>query len=259
MTAVQPDPLRDRSQPRAAECGRLRPVAAGVSVLVTAVVVFAAMFTLAQGVVSVPTAAAGPAGVAATGVGAVQTLYAEDLVARINAERAARNTLLVTVPPLQVDAGLSAYAQSWSAHLAATGIVADPSLSTCTTATAVCVLAANSGDTGNGAASWPGDGSDGMDGGYMASTPHRQNMLGATYTDVGVGVTCSGGRAFSVEVFGINGTDIPAALGRQSAQNAVQGQPVPAAPRFPPRRSWRAHPAGRRSTVRARPSPPTAR
>ncbi len=227
MTAVQPEPIGARTQPRAATPGRFRPIAAGVSVLVTAVVVMATVFTLAQGVASLPTAAAG---VPASGVGAVQALYAQDLVARINAERAARDTLLVAVPPLQVDGGLSAFAQSWSAHLAATGTVADPSLTTCTTATPVCILAANSGDTANGAASWPGDGSDGMDGEYMASTPHRQNMLGATYTDVGVGVTCSGGRAFTVEVFGISSSDIPAALARQRAQNAVQGQPVPAAP-----------------------------
>jgi hypothetical protein len=185
--------------------------------------VIAAGFTVAQGAVSVPAAAAAPS------VAAVQSLYAQDLVARINAERSARDTLVVTVPPLQVDAGLAAYAQSWSAHLAATGVVADPSLPSCTgAATQMCILAANSGDTGNGM--WPGDGSDGMDGEYMASAPHRQNMLGATYTDVGVGVTCAGGRAFTVEVFGIPLGAVPAAMARQSAQNAVQGQPVPAGP-----------------------------
>ena len=131
MTAVQPEPTKHRSQPRAVAVRRLRPVAAGISVLITAVVVFAAVFTVAQGVMSVPTAAAGPAAVPVGGVGAVQTLYAQDLVARINAERAARDTLLVNVPPLQVDGGLAAYAQSWSAHLAALNTVADPSLSTC--------------------------------------------------------------------------------------------------------------------------------
>ncbi len=223
MTAVQPEPPGARPQPRATAFSQLRPVAAGVSVLVTAVVVIAAVFTVAQGVVSVPTAAAAPT------VGAVQSLYVQDLVARINAERAARDTLAVTVSPLQVDAGLAAYAQSWSAHLAATGSVADPSLPSCTgPATQMCILAANSGDTGNG--SWPGDGSDGMDSEYMGSAPHRQNMLGATYTDVGVGVTCGGGRAYTVEVFGTLRGAVPAAMARQSAQNSYQGQPVPAGP-----------------------------
>jgi len=243
MTAVQPGPVKARSQPRAGAFRRLRPVAAAVFSLVTAAVVIAAVLTVVQGVVSVPTAAAGPtpapaaasapaasASASATPtVAAVQSLYAQDLVARINAERATRDTLVLTVPPLQVDAGLAAYAQAWSAHLAATGTVVDPSLAPCTgPATQMCILAANSGDTGNG--TWPGDGSDAMDGEYMASAPHRQNMLGATYTDVGVGVTCSGGRAFTVEVFGVISSDVPEAFARQSAQNALQGQPVPAAP-----------------------------
>ncbi len=92
---------------------------------------------------------------------------------------------------MQVDSGLTADAQAWSAHLAATGTVADPSLPPCGGApNQICVFAANSGSSGSGF--WPGDGSDGMDGDYMASAGHRQNELGAAYTDVGVGVTCSG-------------------------------------------------------------------
>ena len=43
----------------------------------------------------------------------------------------------------------------------------------------MCVIAANSGTTGNGY--WPGDGSDGMEAAYMASARHRQNLLGAGY------------------------------------------------------------------------------
>ena len=62
----------------------------------------------------------------------VQGLYAADLVARINAERAARAAAGEPVPQLQVDPGLAADAQAWSAHLAATGTVADPSLPPCT-------------------------------------------------------------------------------------------------------------------------------
>jgi len=226
MTAAQPAPEGDRSQPRGATWRQLRPVAAGVTVLVAVTVVIAAALTVGTGVVSTTPAAAGPT---VLSLGAVQSLYAQDLVARINAERAARDTLMVAVPPLQVDPGLAAYAQAWSSHLAATGVVADPSLTPCSgPATQMCILAANSGDTGNGA--WPGDGSDAMNGAYMTSTPHRQNMLGASYTDVGVGVSCAGGRAFTVEVFGITRGEVPAALARQSAQNSFQGQPVPVDP-----------------------------
>jgi len=193
-----------------------------MTTLALGVAVIAALLTGAQGVLAVPKAAAAD-------VSSVQALYAADLVSRINAERAARGTFGLDVPQLAVDAGLANYAQAWSAHLAATGTVADPPFPTCNgPASQVCIFAANSGSSGNGY--WPGDGSDGMDGEYMASAPHRQNMLGAGYTDVGVGVTCSGGRAFSVEVFGFTIGDIPGALAREAGQNSVQGQPVPASP-----------------------------
>jgi hypothetical protein len=166
---------------------------------------------------------------AAASLPAVQGLYAQDLVARINAERAARSAPGTPIPQLQVDPGLTADAQSWSAHLAATGAVADPSLPPCGGAPSqICVFAANSGSSGSGY--WPGDGSDGMDGAYMASAGHRQNQLSAAYTDVGVGVTCSGSQAWTVELFGYAYGDVPSASARQAAQNASAGDPVGANP-----------------------------
>ncbi len=159
----------------------------------------------------------------------VESLYSQDLVARINAERAARSTSGVQVPQLQVDEQLQADAQLWSAHMAATGAVADPSLPPCDEqANQVCILAANSGDTGYGY--WPGDGSDGMNGDYMASTSHRQNQLGAAYNLVGIGVTCSGSQAWTVELFGYTYGDLPSAYARENIQNVYQGDPVSSAP-----------------------------
>jgi uncharacterized protein YkwD len=224
MTGSQSAQKHDQGQTPSTVYPRHRRWMAAASAVVAGVLLVATGVTVAQGVLSTPRAAA-----ATSTVADVQALYAEDLVSRINAERAARDSLDVTVPQLQVDPGLEAYAQSWSAHLAATGTVADPALPACSgTATQVCIFAANSGDSGNGF--WPGDGSDGMNGEYMASAPHRQNELGAGYTNVGVGVTCSGGQAWTVEVFGYTVGDESSALGRQAAQNAVQGQPVPATP-----------------------------
>jgi len=49
---------------------------------------------------------------------AVETLYSADMVARINAERAARSTAQVPLPQLQVDPGLEASAQAWSTYIA---------------------------------------------------------------------------------------------------------------------------------------------
>jgi uncharacterized protein YkwD len=197
--------------------------------VVAAVVVAVTVFSVIDGVDATSQAAAAGTTAAPIGVSAVQALYAQDLVSRINAERTGRASFGVTIPTLLVDPSLTAYAQGWSAHLASAGTVADPPLSSCSgPATQLCIMAANSGSTGNGY--WPGDGSDGMDGLYMASAPHRQNMLGAAYNEVGVGVTCSGGRAWTVEVFGYTYATIPSALARQNGQNYLQGQPVPAAP-----------------------------
>ena len=216
----------DRALPEHGSNRARRSWAAFVAAVVAAVVVAVTVFSVIEGVDATPPAAAATT---STAISTVQSLYAQDLVSRINAERAARATLDVAVPQLAVDPTLTAYAQAWSAHLAAAGTVADPALSSCTgPATQECIMAANSGASGNGV--WPGDGSDGMNGEYMASAPHRENMLGAAYTDVGVGVTCSGGQAWTVEVFGYTYGDVPSALTRQDAQNAAQGNPVPATP-----------------------------
>ena len=133
------------------------------------------------------------------------------------------------VPQLQVNSQLQADAQAWSAHLAATGTVADPTLPPCNQqSNQVCVLAANSGNTGYGF--WPGDGSDGMNGDYMQSAAHRQNQLGAAYNMVGVGVTCAADQAWTVELFGYTYGDFPSAYARENSQNVFQGDPVPSSP-----------------------------
>ncbi len=177
--------------------------------------------------------AASPAGAAVVvpSLGSVQSLYAQDLLARVNAERAVRNSAVQPVPQLAVDPGLAAAAQAWSAHLAAVGTVQDPPLSACGSNPGpgqLCELAGNTGVSGNGF--WPGDGSDGMENAYMVSAGHRQNMLNAGYDTVGVGVTCSGGQAWTVELFGFTYGELGPAQSRQAAQNAVEGAPVPAGP-----------------------------
>jgi hypothetical protein len=167
----------------------------------------------------------------APSIDTVQSLYSQDLLARINAERAARNSATQPVPPLAVDPGLAAAAQSWSAHLASTGVVQDPALAACgsaPTAGQVCELASNSGNSGDGF--WPGDGSDGMESTYMSSPGHRQNMLDAGYDQVGIGVTCGGGKAWTVEFFGYSYGSMGLAQSRQAAQQAVAGDPVPPGP-----------------------------
>ena len=99
------------------------------------------------------------AAVAPHDLGSVEALYAADLAARVNAERVVRSSAVQPVPALQVDPGLQAAAQAWSDHIAAVGAVADPPLAGCganPSPSTLCVLAGNSGVSGNGY--WPGDG-----------------------------------------------------------------------------------------------------
>jgi hypothetical protein len=164
-------------------------------------------------------------------LGSVQSLYASDLAARINAERSVRSSASQPVPALQVDGGLQAAAQAWSDHIAALGTIADPPLGGCgadPSPSTLCVLAGNSGVSGDGY--WPGDGSDGMESAYMDSAGHRQNMLNAGYDTVGIGVSCSGGQAYTVELFGFSYGSLGPAESRQAAQDAVEGDPVPPGP-----------------------------
>ena len=65
----------------------------------------------------------------------------------------------------------------------------------------------------------------------MASARHRQNELGAGYTDVGVGVTCSGGQAWTVELFGYTYGDESLGAGpagrSRTPSRAIRCRPAP--------------------------------
>jgi len=199
-----------------------------LSWLVAALVLLPVVGVLAP---SGPLAMGRAAATAPHDLGSVEALYAADLTARINAERAVRSSGAQPVPHLQVDGGLQAAAQAWAVHLAAMGTIADPPLSGCggnPSPATLCVLAGNSGVSGNGY--WPGDGSDGMEAAYMNSSGHRQNMLNAGYDTVGVGVGCSGGQAYTVELFGFAYGNLGPAQSRQAAQNSMEGIPVPVGP-----------------------------
>jgi hypothetical protein len=194
----------------------------------TVALVVAGSAVVPAGILGAGQAAAAPV---AHDLASVENLYATDLLARVNAERGARTSPGQPVPALLMDAGLNAAANSWAHYIASTGVVRDAPLSGCgpnPSPSQLCVLAANAGNSGNGF--WPGDGSDGMQTAYMNSTGHRQNMLNAGYDTVGVGVACSGGEAWTVELFGFVYGNLGAALGRQAAQNAVEGNPVPPGP-----------------------------
>jgi uncharacterized protein YkwD len=123
--------------------------------------------------------------VAATGC---QGLQADDMVQRVAAERAARGE-----QALQVDAGLSNKAQAWAEHLAAIRSLAH-SVLTADVPPGWRSLAENVGSATS---------TDEMHRSFMASAPHRANILAAGSDRIGVGVaTGSDGRIYVVEEFG---------------------------------------------------------
>ena len=91
----------------------------------------------------------------------VQYLYAQDMVARVNAERAIRSN--GARPFLSLVSILPCKRRLRSGRLIGFyGDVADPSLSSCNgSPNQVCAFAADSGSSGYGF--WPGDGSDGTE------------------------------------------------------------------------------------------------
>ncbi len=229
--------------------------ARAVGVLVLLVSVLVAGLVIRSSPLDGPTTAS----IAPPTLGSVESLYAQDLVARINAERAARNSTTISVPQLQVDPNLSAMAQSWSGQIAANGVVQDPSLPSCSgpggsapSSGQVCIFAANSGSTGSGY--WPGDGSDGMNGDYMASAGHRQNMLNA-------GLHRRRCRSDLQRQPGVDGRAVRLLLRRpRSCRRAVRPCRTPTrATRCRPVRSWPAPRPVTRSTARDRRSGRTAR
>jgi uncharacterized protein YkwD len=99
-------------------------------------------------------------------------------LSRLNGERTAHG-----LRPLVMRSDLTQVAQSWSEHMAATGVLAhNPGL-----ATDVSNWRAVGENVGDGPAI--GD----LDAAFMASTKHRDNVLDPTYDDVGIGTVTRDG------------------------------------------------------------------
>ena len=124
------------------------------------------------------------AAVALTGCNAAQ---ANESVQRINEARDAQG-----LPPLQVEDGLARKAQAWADRLAASGSLGHSSL-TADVPGGWSYLAENVGSASSIAE---------MHALYMASPPHRANILDRRSNRVGVGVAEGGGRVYVVQEFG---------------------------------------------------------
>jgi uncharacterized protein YkwD len=137
-----------------------------------------------------PTTAAAPAGGGST----AQTLT-NDLFARLNAERRARG-----LAALKWDADLARVAGDWSEHMASTGAFAHRDLGSAGSLPGMSKFSAL-GENIAWVEGYPSMGNQ-LHVGWMKSEGHRANMLQRGFDSVGIGVVCSGGRAWATQNFG---------------------------------------------------------
>ena len=137
-----------------------------------------------------PAAAPAPAGSQST----AQKL-ASDLFNRLNAERRARG-----LAALDWDDDLARVAGDWSAHMASTGNFAHRDLGAAGSLPGMSKFSAL-GENIAWVEGYPSMGNQ-LHVGWMKSEGHRANMLQRGFDSVGIGVVCSGGRAWATQNFG---------------------------------------------------------
>jgi uncharacterized protein YkwD len=137
-----------------------------------------------------PTTAGAPAGGGST----AQTLT-NDLFDRLNAERRARG-----LAALKWDPDLARVAGDWSEHMASTGNFAHRDLGAAGGLPGMSKFSAL-GENIAWVEGYPSMGNQ-LHVGWMKSEGHRANMLQRGFDSVGIGVVCSGGRAWATQNFG---------------------------------------------------------
>jgi uncharacterized protein YkwD len=144
-----------------------------------------------------------PATSAPGGGQATAEKLAQDLFARLNAERRARGQA-----ELGWDADLARMAADWSAQMARTGNFTHRDLGAAGSLPGMSRFSA----LGENIAWVEGYANDGyqLHLGWMRSEGHRANLLQPGFDRVGVGVVCAGGRAWATQNFGrLDGSDAP--------------------------------------------------
>ncbi len=123
---------------------------------------------------------------------AVETAMAQQLLERVNAERAVRG-----IAPLRWDPGLASMARNWSQTMAATGNFSHRpkgSESAFAVPARCCWENIYAASGGMGTAQ--------IHEGWMRSTGHRNNILSPEVTAMGAGIVCvPGGRSYATENF----------------------------------------------------------
>ena len=143
-----------------------------------------------------------PAGGTGGGEATAEKL-AQDLVARLNAERRARGQA-----ELGWDADLARMAADWSAQMARTGNFTHRDLGAAGSLPGMSKFSAL-GENIAWVEGYPNDGYQ-LHVGWMRSEGHRANMLQPGFDRVGIGVVCAGGRAWATQNFGrLDGSNAP--------------------------------------------------
>jgi uncharacterized protein YkwD len=120
---------------------------------------------------------------------------ASDLFNRLNAERQARG-----LAALKWDSDLARVAGDWSAHMSSTGTFAHRDLGAAGSLPGMSKFSAL-GENIAWVEGYPNMGNQ-LHVGWMKSEGHRANMLQRGFDSVGIGVVCSGGRAWATQNFG---------------------------------------------------------
>jgi uncharacterized protein YkwD len=128
---------------------------------------------------------------------------ASDLFNRLNAERRGRG-----LAALDWDDDLARIAGDWSAHMASTGNFSHRDLGGAGSLPGMSKFSAL-GENIAWVEGYPSMGNQ-LHVGWMKSEGHRANMLQRGFDSVGIGVVCSGGRAWATQNFGrLDGSDAP--------------------------------------------------
>lgn len=111
----------------------------------------------------------------------------KEVLTQVNATRAAHG-----LPALAELPAATSKAQAWAEHLANVGTLSHSTLTDGLGGVAWRRIGENVG--------WHTDGVAAVHSAYMASPPHRQNILG-DWTHLGVGYATANGRTYTVQVF----------------------------------------------------------
>ena len=157
-----------------------------------------------------PAAAPAPAGSQTT----AQKL-ASDLFNRLNAERRARG-----LAALDWDDDLARIAGDWSAHMASTDNFGHRDLGAAGGLPGMSKFSAL-GENIAWVEGYPSMGNQ-LHVGWMKSEGHRANMLQRGFDSVGIGVVCSGGRAWATQNFGrLDSSDAPSMSSSTPAEQPI--------------------------------------